>query len=437
MSRKRIVYGLLLGLIANGLWANFPQLNWIQFRQKTGGTLAEFNQYKRDYATYHPADISQDHVISSTELENYADAWRNGEKWARHGNQQIPIDYVSLAAQIQWEFDGLYFYFGDHFEGIEDVNDIYNYYSYGLDSVVGGVGWDWVSEYYIYKPPSVTVELNPPDGFWVVAIEETLPAGWTAEQYRETWEGISKSQEYQTDVEREDRDLEMAAFSVENGRTVVRWGPFDGYPNTLRYAVAHPEGLLPDSDQIVGVQSYDGVSRPTLERTIKPAFEKRYPEYNDFGINISDADVPVPNVDFRGDANGDGYNNLIAWLTTGNLEVPMGDLKPVYTLVNEVGVMKMKCRYYLAVQSWQAKVYFLRSTDLTNWFYTQAESIQRLPNQDVGQSLAYEATLLCEGGDYFRLLWAEDFSRGIAAPKNPFSSSGHRKVGDPYIPATE
>lgn len=403
-----------------------PVLNWLEFRDLTGGNIRDYRRYRDDYQVYHPADANRDHVIDNIELDFYTSAWQSGYRWEEHDGQRIPIDSLTQAAQINWDFDGLYFYFGDHFVGVEEVEDTYGSYAGVIITNIGGSMP--ATKYTIYKPANVRVALNDPETWTAMAVEEILPEGWTAEAYVEQWETPQHNTRILApDISREDRKNASLTVTEQDGRCVVRWGPFDwdhikegDYPGAeqerlLRYAIQHPNGLLPANDQFEGVQSYDGVSRPTLERDIKPAWEYHYPQYNDFGVNVSDADVEVPNVNLAADANGDGRSNLLAWIQRGSPEARVHGLEPTFEVFEEDGERRVRCVFYQAFESDYIQRIFLRSTNLKAWYRINAAdiTITPLPELDRGAAKAYEADFPASGSDseYFKLLYRESFYR--------------------------
>ncbi|WP_309399411.1 hypothetical protein [Cerasicoccus maritimus] len=411
-------------------------MTWEEFYELTGETEAAYEQYLADFYVYHPADTDQDHQISTEELNAYGQSWRYGETWSAHDDQEIPIDSLTQAAYFQWKFDGYYFYSSESGSFTEGTNDTF-LVSPGGNSTLS-------TQYHIYKPARVTVALNQPEKSWTAgAIEEILPDGWTAETYLEIWE--KNGTRWPTmDIEREDDNLGALVITEQGGRCIVRWGPFQSseYDLDYRYALKSAGETLPLNEDFSGVQSYDGTSRPTLARAIEPAFEFFYPQFNDYGVNISNADVEIPNVDFSGDDNGDGVSNFATWLMTGDPATRVEKLRPTFERFTEDGAEKIRYRFYETVESFYAPRLILCSSDLKVWRKVTDPIINRRPDLDVGGALAQEAIIPGESypENFFCLLYRDDFyreARPLITPGTltliPYRSNGGDSEGSREI----
>lgn len=454
MLLRRIFYVALFLSAFNAMGQQLSMMSWVQFRRETGGSYAQYLEYKKDFNTYHPADFSRNHVISPAELEAYINTWRSGGDWIGLEGK-IPVDSVTQAALFKYQFEGYYFYFKDRFEGIDDFNDIADYYGDGSSSgITIGNGDESVSKrsypifpskYYYYEPGHVEIRLDEPNQWTVLAVEEILPEGWTAADYQEIREDH---------VDHDSRwskfDIwETAYVSFEDGRTIVRLGPFykedfidpdrnystEAYQSwlpQLRYGIEHDNEELPTSSAIEGVQSYDGVSRPTLFREISPEYEKSYPQYNDFGVNISDVDVNVPNVDFQAN-NEYGVNNLFAWVTTGDSSTSLGKLHPWYEFYEYAGIQWVRCNYYQTIETSHVEVQIQFSNDMVNWYLLNNAKGGRIPHLDVGDAKvrSIRAPLCIGERSYIRLVILDLFDR---RDSKPYKEAGyncwkiHKKV---------
>ncbi len=209
---------------------------------------------------YFPADNNPaDGVISEEEYLAYVQAWLNHEEWAEHDGGQVPIDFVSRAAYLRWKHNGHYQVTGNGSTAT----------SYGSTSI--SIGFSSSNLFLVgapdpYEPASVTVYLDTPEEEWnAVAVEERVPLKWPVD--------ILSTDPYSKSDLMPRTGLSIVQVGDE---WVVRWAPVEPSDNgNFVYQLRVPIGQLPIStpmswEGFSGVQSYDGVSRPSTYRYLDP-----------------------------------------------------------------------------------------------------------------------------------------------------------------------
>ncbi|MGF1451498.1 MAG: hypothetical protein ACFB21_05430 [Opitutales bacterium] len=213
---------------------------------------------------YFPADLDQDAQISEEEYDAFVNAWLSHLAWPIDyegtglNGEPIPIDYVSRAAYLLWEFDGHYELSTGH-EGARDFEGSTDYDSIGVEGVVIGP--------LPYEPALMSIARNEPPESWVaLAVEERVPSHYVVQDpTRDPVFNIYGGWE----------PLDQMSVCHCGDEYVIRWAPVpaDNHDEHL-YQIVIPLTELPLSNadfpsdaELTGTQSYDGGSRPTLGRT--------------------------------------------------------------------------------------------------------------------------------------------------------------------------
>ncbi|MBI3417784.1 MAG: hypothetical protein HY043_21035 [Verrucomicrobia bacterium] len=193
-----------------------------------------------DSSLLHPADNNPaDNNISLSEFTAYAAAFRRGQAWPS-GPSPIPASYVTRAALL-YRAGGTYVFDPKHPQppscwvstsqpASGEVRRL------KLTSVMGAnVVSDLPASYVPTESITVRIPVTPPAGTVSYAIEDVLPAGWTAAN-------ISDSGEF------------------DPAENTVRWFFLDSTPRTLTY-IATPGADTSGVAAFAGTVSFDGVDQ--------------------------------------------------------------------------------------------------------------------------------------------------------------------------------
>lgn len=195
------------------------------------------------------ADISPaDFFVSIDEMTAYAAAWKRGDTWLLPPNP-IPMTYVTRAVYL-WKNGEAYrddatIDAAPPLNWVVDTNrSVPAEMSFAsgpvpgkasLDSATGQAVATLVSAYPAGSPVPVQIAVQPPESTLAYAVEEHVPASWTAGDISED-----------------------GTFDARSGK--IKWGPFfDATARTFTYTAQPPQGVVP-AGLFTGTASFDGVS---------------------------------------------------------------------------------------------------------------------------------------------------------------------------------